>query len=301
MNSKLPEQMEAVDASTGFVWPVEAAVYHADCTRVSQSGLKILDESPRLFNALFVEKSLPPKAPTADMKFGTLLHLVVLEFGEFSKRYATPPTCAPDGTAWDRRKKDHKAAWQQEIEKANGRELLDNDVYRLLFDMAGAISDHPIANMLELGGPVEQAIVWQDEDTGIACKSLRDKVLRGGTLIADLKTCADPSPEGFARAALAFSYHRQNAFYVDGHAAVFGEDPQGMVFIAIGKEPPYSVGVYELDYDAIALGRKQNAASLRDLARRRETGDWTAEWEKRIYTLPLPKWAWSEDQWKVAE
>ena len=109
------------------------------------------------------------------------------------------------------------------------------------------------SDLINQQGPCEQAVRWIEEQAEVLSKAMRDKIACGGTLIVDLKTSADPTPQGFAKSVVNFGYHRQAAWYLDGHAAATGNDAVGMVFIVVGKEPPHDVACYELDYEAITL------------------------------------------------
>ncbi len=64
----------------------------------------------------------------------------------------------------------------------------------------------------------------------------------------------------------------------------------GFVFIAVEKTPPYAVALYELDAEAVDLGR---ALARRDLARyanARDFGVWPG-YPDAVQSLSLPKWA----------
>ena len=75
-----------------------------------------------------------------------------------------------------------------------------------------------------------------------------------GSLIVDLKTTMDASPDAFARTAANFNYPLQAAYYVDGLQAAGIASPDAVtsfVFLVVEKTPPYGVAVYTLPEDAI--------------------------------------------------
>lgn len=281
------------------LWNVTAEAYHADCSRFGKSMLDTFRESPRRFHALYVTKTMCSPRSTPAMEFGSLFHRYVLECDRYLSECFMPPDLAPDGTPWDRRKREHKEAWAA-IEQ-DTRKPVTLETQQILVDMRAAINRHDQAARLVFGddGPVEHSVWWTDEATSLPLKARRDKVCRGGSLLVDLKTCRDSSPESFARDAVSYGYHRQAAMYLDGHRAVYGTAPIGFVFIAVSKEPPHDVACYELDREAIELGRHEIRQTLTALAECFSTDSWAAQHELQINSISLPKWAFTSDRWEI--
>lgn len=280
---------------TNCVWAVDALAYHADTSRVGRSMLDCFRDSPRRYHGLYVTGELPLPEPTEAMQFGTLFHRYILEPEKFKATTYIAPQFGPGGERWNRSKKEHKAAWADVLLECNGRTLLDVETADLLAAMKSGIERSPVASALLFSeGPVEQALTWIDEDTGLPCKCLRDKVSGGHSLIVDLKTCEDSTPSAFARHAASYGYHNQSAFYTEGHRQVFNEDPAGFVFVAVSKKAPHDVSVFELDYDAIELGHKQNKAALAGIANCMATGEWSAPHERLITQISLPKYSFQD-------
>lgn len=277
------------------VWDVSPDEYFRDNTKVSNSGLSILKESPALYKGVVIDGTIPREEHTASTRLGSMKHIACLQPELFDHYVEIIPAevLAKNGA---KSTNEYKAWAADRTDKilAKAGEL---DTVRRMMDSLHA---HSIAGpLIREAGPCEQALTWIDEDTGLACKCLRDKVVRSGSIIIDLKTCADPSPQAFSKSCANFSYYRQAAWYLQGHAEVFGEDAIGMLFIAIGKDAPHDVAVYELDYDAIELGRKHAKELLSRLAKCLETGNWTAPHQRLITTIRLPVWADSEKNWSL--
>jgi RecB family exonuclease len=70
------------------------ADYHAD-PAVSASHIKAVMQSPYHYWSRFLNPQRPVVEPTAAMRFGSLVHCVVLEPDEVSKRYGV---CGPRNT-----------------------------------------------------------------------------------------------------------------------------------------------------------------------------------------------------------
>ncbi len=156
--------------------------------------------------------------------------------------------------------------------------------------MVAALRAHPTASALLFGeGVSEITIKWTDPETGIVCKSRGDRYVGELRTCVDLKTTEDAGPAGFAKSCASYGYHRQQAFYEDGFAAV-GEPLDAFVFVAIEKRAPYLIGVYALDADAVGLGREWARRTLGTLAGCIERGDYPG-YSEEIETLSLPRWA----------
>jgi len=119
-----------------------------------------------------------------------------------------------------------------------------------------------------------------------------DAVSQTDGVIVDLKTTRDASPDNFARDLYKFGYHQSAAWYLDG-ANRLGLDVERFVIIAVEKDVPHNVAVYEIDLNAIALGRAQNTAALQRFE------EWLAmpelvgtSYSDKVETIDVPAWAY---------
>ena len=117
--------------------------------------------------------------------------------------------------------------------------------------IAEAVLKNPIVRDNLGGGQSEVTMLWHQYD--VPCKARIDYLT--GSAILDVKTCADASPEGFARQIATFQYHVQAAHYANGFREVVGWDLDRFVFIAVESEAPYAVGCYTLDARSLQSGR----------------------------------------------
>jgi exodeoxyribonuclease VIII len=254
------------------------ADYHAR-PEISKSQLDLIRKSP----ALFKHRLTHPQERTAAMRWGTLVHTAVLEPDQLAETTIIAPQV-------DRRTKEGKAAWETFQSTAQGREIVTEAEVEELVDIASAIERHESAGRaLAMIDKVETSLVWHDEDTGMACRCRPDAILSNG-LIVDLKTTQDASPEGFAKSIANFRYHVQAAYYSDGYAAAFGEQPKGFMFIAVEKTAPYLVACYLLSDLAVIRGRAEYKEDLQTLKQCLATDEWPGYSEKPL-VIDLPKWA----------
>lgn len=246
--------------------------YHAD-PAVSASHLKAVMQSPYHYWSRYVDPERKPIEPTAAMRLGSLAHCAILEPHELPQRYGVTP---------DRRSTAGRAAAEQMA--AEGIEAVTSSDMALARSMATAVRNHSAAAALLADGKAEQSFWWDDLPTGMRCKCRPDWYF--GSTVVDIKTTTDASPQAFARAVATFAYHVQAAHYLAGlHGA------ERFVFVAVEKTYPHAVAVYELDADALALGRTTRDNALDVIAGCQAANVWPGYGDTAIQTLSLPKWA----------
>ncbi len=241
---------------------------------VSKSGLDRIDQSPAHYRAWLTE----PSKATPALVFGSAAHCSVLESDEYLDRYVMAP---PE---IDRRTKEGKAAWS-ELE-SSGKTILSADDWQKIIDMNCSIADHPVANELLADGVAESSIFAELLGVNVKC---RPDWIHDNSVLVDLKTTENAGPNAFAKSVANFRYHVQAAFYTD-ICRESGIDVKAFVFIAVEKNPPFAVSVYELDSDSIEVGRTLYQRNLETYRRCRETDHWPA-YSTAIETLTLPRWA----------
>ena len=105
-----------------------------------------------------------------------------------------------------------------------------------------------------------------------------------GDIVIDLKTTQDASPRGFAKSVANFRYHVQQMHYLRGtNAARF-------IFIAVEKEYPFAVGVYELDNDACGVGEELRQRDMQRIKTCKQRDEWPG-YSNDISSLSLPPYA----------
>ncbi len=94
--------------------------------------------------------------------------------------------------------------------------------------------------------------------------------------------------DDFSKSCANFDYHIQAAFYCDGVEIVTGENLP-MPFIALEKESPFAIGVYQIDGPHIEFGRVAYQRALEVAARCLETNEWPS-YPPEIKVISLPHW-----------
>lgn len=256
-----------------------AAEYHRH-PAVSKHGLDDFRKAPALYRW---NRDNPRETTTPALLFGSLYHTVVLEPHRVAAEYHVMPVV-------DRRTKDGKAAWEQAMAEAAGKQQIKPDDIAKALAMREALMRHPAARAAveDQRQHVEASMFWTDPTTGVECRGRPDIIRTDGMLI-DPKTCQDASPEAFTRAAFNYGYHRQAAFYMAGLEAITGEKPRAFVFVAQESEPPFLTAVYVASPQMIELGRKELAEDLDRFAHCLHNNTWPGLPDKP-QELTLPTW-----------
>ncbi len=258
--------------------------YHNDTTRISKSGLDLINRSPAHYYARYLDPTREPERKTAALIDGTAVHTAILEPRKFKDRYIVDP-------GFDRRTNAGKADLALFVRNYPGKELLSKDTYYMAMKLREAMEKHPVAKRLLEDGVPEETLHWQDRLTGAPCKARMDWL--SGRFIVDIKTTEDASPRAFGRSANTYRYPVQSAFYYDGMVAN-DREVEGFIFIAVEKSPPYGVALYFSGDAEINLGRQLYLKNLETYMACVRSGTWPG-YPHEVTQLRLPDWAYKTD------
>lgn len=266
----------------GIYYDMSNADYHGDPDSLSSSGAKLLAREGGA--ALYHYQQTHPTPPTPAMEFGTAAHAWILEGIE-------PIIFEPgikfeglDGKEYTLTKgrdtKAGRAFTELQAQEHPGVPIVSQADYEHLAGMREAVMSHPLAaDLLKMPGRSEVSIFWKSKGGSILkCRPdyLPDDVhpKLGYRPIVDLKTTVDATQDGFRRSAIKFGYHQSAAWYMEGLAAAKIDNDARMVFIAVEKTPPYLVGVYFLDDEALEVGNLLNRDAVLAFESYRALGIW---------------------------
>lgn len=251
--------------------------YHLDPS-LSASGAKTI-----ALQSLAHYKYAKRKVSTA-FDVGTAVHTLVLE-----PHLSNNVWCGPE----TRRGKEWKERYAEAQEA--GAVLLTEADYQVSVDMANSVRSNAAAMELLSGDLLVEASVFShDNEHGVDMRCRPDGWRKDIAAVIDLKTTIDASPQGFAKQAANFGYHLQDQFYRrcmlnDGH------EVDRFVFIAVGKEAPYPVGVYELDYQSLEEGEVGVQYALAKFAEASKTGVWDYGYGE-LQTIRIPPYSFQFTQ-----
>lgn len=203
---------------------------------ISRSELWRIRESPQKFKYY---KENPPE-PTPALLFGQVFHKMLLEPDTFDEEFVAAPGV-------NRRTKEGKQILENFASKHENQKIIPAEMFDQAKEMCDAVKREPLAVKL-LKGKSELPFFWTDEMTGEECKCRVD-VLNTEyrqPIIVDAKTTADASTESFIRSAINYGYDFQAAMYSEGVEKNIGKKPL-FVFIAVEKDPPFSVNILQAD------------------------------------------------------
>ena len=263
---------------------------------VSKGALDEIAKTPAHYRA-WVDGA--DKEDTPALIFGRALHCRILEPDIFANTYIAEQR-HPFRRVTDAQRNAKKPSeetlraveyWNAWEKTAAGKIELSADDAKHIEEMREAIMRHAIAGALFSNGTAEAVCVWEDKATGLLCKSRMDYWRKDICVVADFKTTEDASPAGFARSVAGYRYHVQEAHYGAGIQSI-GGDPN-FLFVAQEKRPPYAVAVYQLDRDAVELGRELRARNMDTLNECLISDTWPA-YSPNITPLSMPAWAFKE-------
>ena len=185
------------------------------------------------------------------------------------------------------------AAWKQYAAEHADKVLLKEDDYQAVLKIRDAVYAHPLAKLyLEAAGPVENAILWRDEASGLACRARPDKLLADMPLVVDLKTGTESGERWFTNRAIDHGYDIQAAHYSAGVELLRGECPV-WAWIVVPTSPPYMpVRVFGMEHDRLEWASHKRRSALTQIVDRRVSGDWSDTDEHELKILSFPKWSY---------
>ncbi len=180
-----------------------------------------------------------PSTPTPSMRLGTMAHAILLG--------KNMPVVYPGPV---RRGKEYEAFKAQ----FPGEEtiFLESEVSEARA-IARSLMDHSEACKL-LMGRREETLYW--EASGRSCRTTPDTFNPRESLMVDLKTTVDASPNRFPWAALKLGYHAQMAWQQDAIEAAGIGKMERCIIVAAENRPPYAVTTFQLTDRALDFGRR---------------------------------------------
>lgn len=250
--------------------------YHSMTDYLSKSNLDLIRKSPAHYKTFLDGEQ---SKPTPAMIFGSLVHSLVFK----EDNYAVMPEC-------DRRTKDGKAIYEQFLSESAGKELI---VTASQFETANqiktAVYNHPKAAALLRQGIAEVPVF--SELHGVPVRIKPDFLNTQFDICVDLKTTACSAPDEFSKSVWNFRYHVQAAFYSDVLKSA-GKQIKSFMFIAVDKDAPFNVEVYQIDDEAIEKGRAEYIEDIKTYKRCKNTSIWNGyTTEQKIHIISLPNWA----------
>lgn len=283
--------------------PMDNQQYHADTSRISKSGLDLINRSPLHYWQKYLAPDKPEHKQTPALLAGSIFHKLTLEPETFAKEYLVLPPNAPaypTDAVWKAKNPSAESSKAMEFWRTIARtypnvQIISQEEKDTASRMRDAVMKHPFARQLfEMGGVAERTVLFNENETGAPCKCRPDFETKED-IVVDLKSTIDASPDEFGRSAYNYRYYVQAPFYLDGINAEAGrEKVRHFVFVACEKVPPYGVGVYFIDREAIELGRRDYVRDCATFVACKETNHWPG-YGNEAQALRIPTWAYRKN------
>ena len=278
--------------------------YHS-AEGLSRSALWLYRENPYKYWYQYLSCNYVRPKETEALRLGSLIHTAILEPHLLDELYIPKPEYEklPEALLLkDVGREEFERIKEQRtlIKNANdelkrffeyvseGKTVVSADDLQMAANCRNAVYRCEKNTKLLAKAQVEQSIFWTDEETGILCKARPDAFSRAAAI--DLKTSRSANGRYFQSAATKEGYFLQAGMIFEGMKAI-GHPIKKFVFIAIEKEPPYAVGTYILDDEAVQYGIDLFHALLRKYAVSRETNSFD---DYGFQILMAPKYALEE-------
>lgn len=247
----------------------------------SQSHLKSILLSPAHYKA----NTKRQFRPSAVMTIGTATHCKTLEGDEtFEANFVLKPDHVKYTT------KEGKE-WRDAQKK---KTILVNDGYDRQWDSVIGMTE--ALRGMEWFDPSQEdyrkynevSFYWQEK--GIPCKARLDRIIvtDDEVHVIDLKTTDSISPEKFQSKLVDLGYDFQAGWYSHAAELVYGK-PARFTFVAIERNEPWSVGIFEVPPEMLQEARRKNEKALNTLRKCLDTNHWPSV-DPRPILLEYPRW-----------
>ena len=250
-----------------------AEVYHAKAgDNLSSHLLGDFRKSPLLYHRK--RCGLIPDQDRPAYLVGRAAHTVILEgLDAFQETFAVggpvnPKTGLPFGSS--------TKAWA-EWSAAHGKDVLTNDQYNLVMQMADGVRLHALAQELLADG-VAEAVV-RAEYCDVPCQ-IRMDWFAPHRVLCDLKTV--DNIDYFEADARRYGYCHQLAFYVAVLAQRIGIRMPAF-FIAVEKREPFRCGVWRVTDEVLGHAMRENEAAIRRLRECQSRNVWPTGFEDQRF------------------
>ena len=215
---------------------------------VSSHALIEIARTPLHCWANYVDPDREDEEPTPAMRFGTLVHTLVLAPETFGDEFVR-------ADALNRRTQEGKA--QYAALRESGQLVVSGKDYQAALQIVKAIRQHPVAGPLFKIGEPEKILTVQRESPLWPLKGRLDW-LNPQPAIVELKTATDASKAGFLRAVYRHGYHLSAAYYrkLVSEATGTPQDAISHTFVVVETHYPYAVAVYPSSERLLAEGRE---------------------------------------------
>lgn len=261
-----------------IIYDEPAATYHAN-KALGSTDIRDYLRSPRLFKdrqeGLIMEKETPAQ------RFGTLVHMAVLE----PERFAAEVVAKPEGMSFAT--KEGKA-WRDAHE---GAAIITEGESAALYVLKSRMPAEVARMLRQPSGRAEAT--FRTEIHGLPVQCRPDYWDVDGNVKYDFKTIN--AIEKVDRAIWQYGYHVQDRWYSRVMGAELGRKPPMSRMVFAETSAPYRWRVVDLDVDAQMMADNDIDRAVLGIVERNRSGDWSDP-EDLYYVASPPAWMAEDDE-----
>ncbi len=276
--------MASENSKFGWQFNMKTEDYHADKSALNSSALKLMDKSAYSFARNYWVKTKPP---TEAMRFGTLVHMAILEPLKFKDLYHVKPqfvgvTQSGEVTTRSNAKDVERQYEEWRASLPEKHVIVTTEQRDKIFAMIDSVLSHPTASILLSNIKPEAIGYWQkdlttEEDEEPFIVNLRmaiDALAFTMGNLSDLKTCQDCSMKAFRKTHIeGLQAFHQIAMYEDGASHIEKYLVENKTWIAVESEWPHETAVHEVSEEYELAGKwlyNQNLQKIKKCIKERK-------------------------------
>lgn len=247
----------------------------------NQSSLKSILTSPAHYQASKARSFFPSSV----MVIGTATHCKVLEGEEtFNSNFILKPSSIKftnkEGKDWKEANKKKTILTNEGKDRQWDSIMGMSDALRRLDWFSPDQKDYRKYN--------EVSIYWDHDD--IRCKARLDRVLvlEDEVIVVDLKTTDSVNVDKFQGKLVDLGYDFQAGWYATAAEAAY-QKPARFVFVAVERNAPYTVGLFEVPQSMMDQAKLKNRKALNILKECKAKNEWPAP-TPTLNVLEYPRW-----------
>lgn len=271
---------------TDDIIPNQSFEAYRDSEGVNASFLCEFARSPAHGLAYLAEA----KKETKSLKLGTVVHRFLLqpELGACGIE-VRPDTYQDEKTGEEKKWNGNANVCKRWMKEREEKTVITANERKDICGMLMSVISHPLAYQYFRSGQSEVSLYAPFVLGGTVMRKGRLDYIPPGNILVDLKTTTDARPAAFSKDILNYSYHMKAAYYLD-LANDLGMGKEVFILVCVESKPPYAVACYQMDTEAIGIGRRKYIELLTQYMKCRELNQFPA-YPETLELIGLPSWA----------
>lgn len=251
--------------------------YHAN-PAIGRSMLWDYRNRKSMFRKKYIDKSIPKKEPSKEMRLGSVVHALLLEPHTFDIHFVRVPEeyVTESGSLSTGKKAKEWAAIQQQL----GKVPYTGEEYEKAEIMVASLTEH-VSQWLKFSRENERSIYWTDDVSGLECKCRPDWLMlaKDVAIVPDIKTTQSIDPHSFRSSVEDYGYHLQESHYSAGIKAAYGVEDVTFMFAVVESNEPFEACIHRIDPERAQRANEQRMRLLCELRESLDKDLWRHDWQ----------------------